>query len=35
MHTWHWQTWDGLPYLTCSLLKDWQHGFFTRSFSPR
>ncbi len=35
MHTWHWQTWNGLPYLTCSLLKDWQHGFFTRSFSPR
>lgn len=35
MHTWHWQSWDGLPYLTCSLLKDWQHGFFTRSFSPR
>lgn len=35
MHDWHWQSWDGLPYLTCSLLKDWQHGFFTRSFSPR
>ncbi|VXD24071.1 conserved hypothetical protein [Planktothrix serta PCC 8927] len=35
MHTWYWQSWDGLPYLTCSLLKDWQHGFFTRSFSPR
>jgi len=35
MHTWHWQSWDGLPYLTCSWLKDWQHGFFTRCFSPR
>lgn len=35
MHTWYWQSSDGLPYLTCSLLKDWQHGFFTRSFSPR
>jgi polyphenol oxidase len=32
---WHWQTWEELPYLTCDLLADWQHGFFTRHFSPR
>lgn len=35
MHTWHWQTWNDLPYLTCSLLKPWAHGFFTQQFSPR
>ncbi|MFP5270330.1 peptidoglycan editing factor PgeF [Coleofasciculus sp.] len=35
MHTWHWQTWDNLPYLTCSLLEPWHHGFFTSAFSPR
>ncbi|HYW20063.1 MAG TPA: peptidoglycan editing factor PgeF [Nodularia sp. (in: cyanobacteria)] len=35
MHTWHWQNWQGLPYLTCSLLKDWHHGFFTQQFWPR
>lgn len=34
-HTWHWQTWEELPYLTCSLLQDWEHGFFTQHFSPR
>jgi hypothetical protein len=32
---WQWQTWEGLPYLTCDLLADWQHGFFTRQFAPR
>ncbi|WP_414561780.1 MULTISPECIES: peptidoglycan editing factor PgeF [unclassified Anabaena] len=35
MHTWHWHDWQGLPYLTCSLLKDWHHGFFTQQFWPR
>ncbi|MEB3337254.1 MAG: peptidoglycan editing factor PgeF [Leptolyngbyaceae bacterium] len=35
MHTWHWQTWEGLPYLTCNLLEPWQHGFFTQQYSPR
>lgn len=35
MHTWHWHTWQGHSYLICSLLKDWQHGFFTQQFSPR
>jgi polyphenol oxidase len=35
MHTWHWQTWNGLPYLTCSLLEPWAHGFFTQQFWSR
>ncbi|MBE9050874.1 peptidoglycan editing factor PgeF [Nostocales cyanobacterium LEGE 11386] len=35
MHTWHWHNWQGLPYLTCSLLQDWHHGFFTHQFWPR
>ncbi|MBD2119653.1 peptidoglycan editing factor PgeF [Trichocoleus sp. FACHB-262] len=35
MHTWHWQTWDGRPYLTCSLLERWSHGFFTQHFWPQ
>lgn len=35
MHSWHWRTWSGLPYLTCSILDPWSHGFFTRQFSPR
>ncbi len=34
MHTWHWRTWEGLPYLTCSLLQKWPHGFFTQQFWP-
>jgi polyphenol oxidase len=33
--TWQWQSWEGLPYLTCSLLSMWSHGFFTAQFSPR
>jgi polyphenol oxidase len=33
-HNWQWQTWNNLPYLTCSLLEDWQHGWFTQQFSP-
>ncbi len=35
MHTWHWQTWHELPYLTCSLLEPWSHGFFTQQFWQR
>lgn len=35
MHTWHWRTWEGLPYLTCSILEPWPHGFFTQQFWPR
>lgn len=34
-HQWYWQEWQGLPYLRCSLLQDWQHGFFTQQFSPQ
>ncbi|MDJ0553488.1 MAG: peptidoglycan editing factor PgeF [Microcoleaceae cyanobacterium MO_207.B10] len=33
--TWYWQEWQGLPYLTCSLLETWPHGFFTHHFWPR
>lgn len=33
--TWYWQDWQGWPYLTCSLLESWPHGFFTRNFWPR
>jgi hypothetical protein len=32
---WQWRDWEGLPYLTCSLLQQWQHGFFTQQFYPR
>ncbi len=35
MHIWHWRTWEELPYLTCSLLEPWPHGFFTQQFWPR
>lgn len=35
MYTWHWHTWNDLPYLTCSLLESWQHGFFTQQYAPR
>lgn len=35
MHNWQWQSWQGLPYLTCSLLESWPHGFFTQHFWPR
>ena len=35
MHTWYWHTWQDLPYLSCSLLDAWRHGFFTRQFAPR
>jgi polyphenol oxidase len=33
--SWQWSSWEGLPYLTCSLLSNWQHGFFTQNFYPR
>ena len=32
---WKWQKWQGLPYLTCELLADWRHGFFTQQCYPR
>lgn len=35
MTMWNWQSYDGLPYLTCDLLAGFAHGFFTRQWSPR
>lgn len=35
MHIWHWRTREELPYLTCSLLEPWPHGFFTQHFWPQ
>ncbi len=32
---WQWYDWQGLPYLRCRLLADWQHGFFSKQFAPR
>ncbi len=32
---WQWQFWQGLPYVTCTLLENWRHGFFTQQFYPR
>ena len=32
---WQWCEKEGLPYLTCELLADWQHGFFTQQCYPR
>lgn len=32
---WRWESWEDLPYLTCSKLQQWKHGFFTRVFYPR
>jgi polyphenol oxidase len=34
MASWQWQTIDDRAYLTCELLADWQHGFFTQQFAP-
>ncbi|MEM8642859.1 MAG: peptidoglycan editing factor PgeF [Cyanobacteria bacterium P01_G01_bin.54] len=31
---WQWLTLAGQPYLTCDLLADWSHGFFTQQFYP-
>lgn len=33
--TWHWHTQTEHPYLTTTLLKRWQHGFFTRESWPQ
>ncbi|HEY9845544.1 MAG TPA: peptidoglycan editing factor PgeF [Candidatus Caenarcaniphilales bacterium] len=35
MHTWHWHSWQAKPFLTCSLLEPWRHGFFTQKFWPQ
>ncbi|BAZ06264.1 peptidoglycan editing factor PgeF [Calothrix sp. NIES-3974] len=32
MHTWHWRTWENKPYLACSILEKFPHGFFTQHF---
>ncbi|MDY7013040.1 MAG: peptidoglycan editing factor PgeF [Cyanobacteriota bacterium] len=32
---WQWQSWEGRPYLTCRLLEEWRHGFFTQHFESR
>lgn len=32
---WSWQGAADLPYLSCALLEDWPHGFFTRAFYPQ
>ena len=34
-HDWQWHTVEGKSYLTCNLLSDWQHGFFTKEFYPQ
>lgn len=31
---WQWHQWQDYSYLTCSLLANWRHGFFTRKFYP-
>ena len=35
MNPWRWQTWQTFPYLTCTLLEDFPHGFFTQHFGAR
>ncbi|MEC4806714.1 MAG: peptidoglycan editing factor PgeF [Jaaginema sp. PMC 1079.18] len=35
MKGWHWQFHENISYLTCDLLQDWPHGFFTQSAWPR
>lgn len=35
MHIWNWQTWQGRPYLTCTVLQGFSHGFFTQQWSPQ
>ena len=34
MNHWQWHETSGIPYLTCDLLAQWKHGFFTRSSWP-
>ncbi len=35
MAQWQWQTTDGFTYLTCDLLADWSHGFFSQASWPQ
>lgn len=32
---WHWQTGQKYDYLTCDLLSNWQHGFFSQKSYPQ
>ena len=34
-HHWQWKKAQDSVYLTCNLLSDWQHGFFTKEFHPQ
>lgn len=34
-HLWQWHSSQECSYLTCDLLSNWQHGFFTKQFYPR
>ncbi|MEB3231729.1 MAG: peptidoglycan editing factor PgeF [Leptolyngbyaceae bacterium] len=34
MHTWTWNTVGDRAYLTCSLLEQWSHGFFSKTWWP-
>ena len=34
-HDWQWHTVKEKNYLTCNLLSNWQHGFFTKEFYPQ
>ncbi len=35
MAQWQWQTTNGSTYLTCDLLADWAHGFFSQASWPQ
>ena len=35
MAQWQWQTRNGSTYLTCDLLADWSHGFFSQASWPQ
>jgi YfiH family protein len=35
MASWQWNQQQNRAYLTCSLLRDWPHGFFTKQFWPQ
>ena len=35
LQNWEWRQAADKTYLTCKLLSDWQHGFFTKNFYPQ
>lgn len=35
MHLWHWHDQADIPFLTCTLLASWPHGFFTSRSWPQ